>query len=39
MLNGTLDIGTTYSNQLELIDVQHNSITAVSETNYNSNLT
>ena len=25
-LNGTLDVGTTYSNQLQLIDLQNNSI-------------
>ncbi|KAK7850234.1 putative leucine-rich repeat receptor-like protein kinase [Quercus suber] len=30
-LNGSLDIGTTYSNQLRLIDLQNNSISAFTE--------
>ncbi|KAH7520884.1 hypothetical protein FEM48_Zijuj08G0193000 [Ziziphus jujuba var. spinosa] len=37
-VNGTLDIGTTYSNHLQLIDLQYNSITEYKKGLYNDTL-
>ncbi|KAH7520882.1 hypothetical protein FEM48_Zijuj08G0192800 [Ziziphus jujuba var. spinosa] len=37
-VNGTLDIGTTYSNQLQLIDLQYNSITEYKKGLYSDTL-